>query len=136
MACDGVFVKICVLIRALILSDYAKTEDTLSNTSFRTTNAALPVKLPDNDEIPLSEVLPSNSGYLIRPYVDLCGQTKGYLWGKGKHGLWRQFLSSHIKNYTLGITGTFVIYLSNNFILTLSPLLFVQLENRKIMSKY
>lgn len=56
-------------------------------------------------EIPIQEALPSKFGYLLRPYIHLHGQTKGYQWEQGRRGLWREFLSTQSKIYTLQCTG-------------------------------
>lgn len=56
-------------------------------------------------EIPLTNALPSDSGYLIRPFVQLDGLTKGYLWQEGEQGRWIGFLNCKIRNFTAGIKG-------------------------------
>lgn len=61
--------------------------------------------LPDPWEVKLFKAIPSNSGYMIRPFVGLYGQTKGYQWEDRQRGLWRDFLDSHIKKFTLEMTG-------------------------------
>lgn len=56
--------------------------------------------------IPLYRALPSRtSGYVIRPFVELKGQRYGYFWDTGHKGLWRAFLKSMKKNYTIKNTG-------------------------------
>lgn len=73
--------------------------------------------LPDPSEVHLYKAIPSTSGYMIRPFVELCGQRNGYQWEDRQKGFWREFLDSHIKNFTLEITG--IIMKPNQFFISL-----------------
>lgn len=53
----------------------------------------------------LNKELPSHNGYLIRPYVQLTGQKKGYYLTVGKRGFWRTFIELNKVNYTFENTG-------------------------------
>lgn len=59
----------------------------------------------DEKDIPIQKALPSRFGYLLRPYIHLHGQVNGYQWEQGRRGLWREFLLTQCKNYTLQCTG-------------------------------
>lgn len=56
--------------------------------------------------IPIQEVLRSEKGYLIRPFVKLQSQRKEFVWGKNNPGTWRQFLNSKIKKFPYSVTGS------------------------------
>lgn len=53
----------------------------------------------------LGKILQSRDGYLIRPYVNLKGQTNGYQWRPGTTGKWTMFVDNLQQKYTIANTG-------------------------------
>lgn len=53
----------------------------------------------------ISEVIPSEKVYIIRPYVVLRGQRNGFMWSKAVKGGFRSFLSMHVKTITAKNSG-------------------------------
>lgn len=53
----------------------------------------------------LKDVMPTEAGYLIRPYLKLRGQKNGYKWKPNCNGHWGLFMENLIKDYTISITG-------------------------------
>lgn len=54
---------------------------------------------------PLQDVLDSSEGFIIRPFVNLKGQRKGYQFDKKTKGRWTLFMDAGVKNFTNEITG-------------------------------
>lgn len=59
----------------------------------------------------MEQILKSETGFLIRPFVRLTGQRDGYKWQRNSNGLWIGFLRSNQKKYGPQITGK-LYYLS------------------------
>lgn len=79
----------------------------------------------------LKTALPSQKGYLIRPYVELTGLRDGYFLKDGEKGHWRAFLDSKKKHFTLqntGLCNIFIISISSAIIL-LKNCLYLLLKN-------
>lgn len=56
--------------------------------------------------VPIQDVLKSDGGYLIRPYVPLRSQRDGFMWQKyNRRGLWRPFMNSGSTKFTKSMTG-------------------------------
>lgn len=61
-------------------------------------------KYPMN--LALEEVIKSDSGYVLRPFVELRGRKDGFKWKKGEQkGFWREFMDSETKNSTAAVAG-------------------------------
>jgi hypothetical protein len=64
-------------------------------------------------ELNLHDVLPSDDGYLIRPYVELKAKRNGYSWKKGFFGNWRGFMDCNVTHFNYDITGKLLHYFYN-----------------------
>lgn len=54
----------------------------------------------------IKNIVPSEKGYVIRPFVDLKGQrAPGYMWAIGVRGFWRSFLKCNKQHFALHNTG-------------------------------
>lgn len=63
----------------------------------------------DLDPDSLQVLLPSKAGYLLRPYVKLTGQIKGYFWSHACRGKWKSFMDNQKKMYPQNETGKIAI---------------------------
>lgn len=59
-------------------------------------------------DIPLQDALDSSEGFVIRPFVDLKGQRKGYQFDAKIKGRWTLFMNAGIKNFNKEITGIYL----------------------------
>lgn len=48
----------------------------------------------------IKDLLPIDEGFLIRPYVGLRGQKRGYKWNLNQNGYWSLFMETPLKLYT------------------------------------
>lgn len=53
----------------------------------------------------IKDVFPNTKLLILRPFIKLTGQQKGYFWSPNSRGLWREFMDDHKKHYTIKNTG-------------------------------
>jgi hypothetical protein len=56
----------------------------------------------------MNQLIKSEKGFLIRPFVPLTGQRNGYRWNFEVKGLWLDFMHANRKKFGTDVTGKYI----------------------------